>query len=318
MLVNVVKKHHFGHNICYCFDRPFDTSFCCFVGPCFDPVSTLFRPLFSPISDNAGGIVEMSDEPQRVRDITDELDAVGNTTKAATKCYAVGSASLACFLLYSAFRDEVVSLTGGQPVGPVDLSRPEVFVSGLMAGMTVFLFCSLTIRAVGDVAITVVEEVRHQFASNPGIMTGESPPNYERCVAIVAKASLRKMIKPGLLAILSPTFVGLFFRYFGEDPMSGPRAVCSFLMFGTVTGVLMGLFLNNSGGAWDNAKKLVETGFGGGKGSATHAASVTGDTIGDPFKDAAGPSLHVFIKLIATVTLVLAPIFVRSPGQQQP
>ena len=225
-------------------------------------VYVLGMDFFGPISDNAGGIVEMSDEPQRVRDITDELDAVGNTTKAATKGYAVGSASLACFLLYSAFRDEISSLANGKLVGPVDLSKPEIFVSGLLAAMTVFLFCSWTIRAVGDVAITVVDEVRNQFAANPGILTGESQPDYERCVSIVAKASLRKMIKPGLLAILAPTAVGLLFRVVGTDSLSGARAVCSFLMFGTVTGVVMGLFLNNTGGAWDNAKKLVETGYG--------------------------------------------------------
>ena len=225
-------------------------------------VYVLGMDFFGPISDNAGGIVEMSDCEQRVRDITDELDAVGNTTKAATKGYAVGSAALACFLLYSAFRDEISSLAGGKPVGAVDLSKPEIFVSGLLAGLTVFLFCSWTIRAVGDVAITVVEEVRNQLQSNPKILSGELQPDYERCVAIVAKASLRKMIKPGLLAIFAPTIVGLTFRWFGEDPMSGARAVCSFLMFATVTGVLMGLFLNNTGGAWDNAKKLVEGGFG--------------------------------------------------------
>ncbi len=284
-------------------------------------VYVLGMDFFGPISDNAGGIVEMSDEPERVREITDELDAVGNTTKAATKGYAVGSASLACFLLYSAFRDEVASIAGVKDVGPVDLSQPEVFVAGLLAGMVVFLFCAWTIRAVGDVAITVVEEVRNQFASNPGILTGESQPDYDKCVSIVARASLLKMIKPGLLAILAPTAVGIFFRVMGQrgptpDPLAGARAVCSFLMFATVAGVLMGLFLNNTGGAWDNAKKLIETGLHGGKGSLAHKASITGDTVGDPFKDTAGPSLHVLIKLVATVTLVLAPLFATSATRQ--
>jgi Na+/H+-translocating membrane pyrophosphatase len=185
-------------------------------------VYVLGMDFFGPISDNAGGIVEMSDEPQRVRDITDELDAVGNTTKAATKGYAVGSASLACFLLYSAFRDEVASIANnGNGVGAVDLSRPEVFVSGLIASMSVFLFCSLTIRAVGDVAITVVDEVRSQFSSNPSIMTGEVKPNYEKCVSIVAKASLKKMIKP-----VSERIVSLF-----DDILFLVAHMCFYLIF---------------------------------------------------------------------------------------
>ena len=274
----------------------------------------LAMDIFGPIADNAGGIVEMSAQPARVRDITDRLDAVGNTTKAATKGYAIGSAALACFLLFSAFMDEV-SMYTATPFKTVDIAVPEVFIGGLLGAALVFLFSSMAMSAVGSSASAVVNEVRRQFKEIPGIMTGEAKPQYGVCVDVVSKAALAKMVKPGLLAVLLPISTGLFFRSIGEvrgNRLLGAQALAAFLMFATVVGILMALFLNNAGGAWDNTKKLVETGKFGGKGSEAHKAAVTGDTVGDPSKDTAGPSIHVLIKLLSTVTLVLCPLFIGS------
>lgn len=278
-------------------------------------VYVLAMDFFGPIADNAGGIVEMSNQPVRVREITDMLDAVGNTTKAATKGFAIGSAALACFLLFSAYMDEVHAFSG-LPFTSLDITQPEVFVPGLLGAMLVYLFSAFTIKAVGDTAQAVVEEVRRQFRTFPGIMTGDQKPDYKACVSIVTRASLRKMVKPGLLAVSYPMCIGLLFRFLGDlngDPLLGARAVLSMLIFATVSGILMSLFLNNAGGAWDNAKKLIETGMHGGKGGEAHKAAVTGDTVGDPCKDTAGPSLHVLIKLLATVTLVMCPLFIGKP-----
>ncbi|KAK9097695.1 hypothetical protein Syun_024740 [Stephania yunnanensis] len=271
----------------------------------------LTMDMFGPIADNAGGIVEMSQQPESVREITDLLDAVGNTTKATTKGFAIGSAALASFLLFSAYMDEVASFAH-TPFNQVDIAIPEVFVGGLLGSMLIFLFSAWACAAVGRTAQEVVNEVRRQFIERPGIMDYKEKPDYGRCVAIVASASLREMIKPGALAIITPIVVGFLFKLLGHftgQPLLGAKVVASLLMFATVSGILMALFLNTSGGAWDNAKKYIETGVLGGKGSDCHKAAITGDTVGDPFKDTAGPSLHVLIKLLATITLVMAPIF---------
>jgi len=264
---------------------------------------------FGPITDNAGGVVEMSNQPESVRDVTDALDSAGNTTKALTKGYAVGTAALAAFLLFSAFLQEVERF-GGDAVNAsvVNLANPRVFVGGLLGATLVFVFASLAIRAVGRAAGTMIEEVRRQFREDPGIMAGTSTPDYARCVDISVRASLREMILPGALAVGVPILVGVVLRW---------EAAAGMLMIGTITGVLLANVLNNGGGAWDNAKKLIESGglqdSAGkvlGKGSPAHDASVVGDTVGDPWKDTAGPSLHVLIKLLATITLVLAPLFI--------
>jgi K(+)-stimulated pyrophosphate-energized sodium pump len=259
---------------------------------------------FGPITDNAGGIVEMSRQPEEIRKKTDRLDAVGNTTKALTKGYAIGSAALAAFLLFSAYLDELKNYNAG--LDSVNLAKPEVFLGGLLGAMLVFFFSGLAIKAVGKAAGVVIQDVRAQFKEHPGIMLGTEKPDYGRTVDIVTRGALRQMIAPGLVAVGTPIAVGLFFKQFNV----GAEAVAALLMVGTITGIVLATFLNNSGGAWDNAKKFIEMGNYGGKGSPTHKAAVVGDTVGDPFKDTAGPSLHVLIKLLATITLVLAPRFI--------
>jgi K(+)-stimulated pyrophosphate-energized sodium pump len=262
---------------------------------------------FGPITDNAGGIAQFAQAPDEVRHITDVLDGVGNTTKALTKGYAVGSAALAAFLLFSAYLDEIKVRTGVQEF-PVDLSKVEVFLGGFLGLMLIFFFSSLAIRAVGKAAGAIIEEVRRQFREHPGIMLGTERPDYARAVDITAQAGLREMVLPGLLAVLFPIVVGLIL---------GAEGAAALLMVGTMGGILMATVLNNSGGTWDNAKKFIELGHLKGegdkvlgKGTDAHAAAVVGDTVGDPFKDTAGPSLHVLIKLLSTITLVMAPLFI--------
>ncbi|KWT83006.1 sodium-translocating pyrophosphatase [Candidatus Magnetominusculus xianensis] len=259
---------------------------------------------FGPISDNAGGIIEMTEQSKEVRERTDRLDAAGNTTKALTKGYAIASAALASFLLFRAYLDEVENY--GHPIKSVDLAEPVVFVGALLGAALVFIFSALAIMAVGRAAYYVIWDVRDQFKEKPGILAGTEKPDYGRCVDIVTKGALKEMVVPGLVAVLTPIVVGVLFKQLG----AGAEAVASMLMVGTIAGILMATFLNNGGGAWDNAKKYIETGQLGGKGSDTHKAAVVGDTVGDPFKDTAGPSLHVLIKLLSTVTLVLAPLFI--------
>ena len=259
---------------------------------------------FGPIVDNGAGIIEMSGMSEEARRNMDKLDAAGNTTKALTKGYAVGSAGLAAFLLFNAFLKEA-------NVTSVDLAHPETFVGGFIGAALVFLFTAYAIRAVGRAAWAIIKDVRDQFHEDPGIMAGTSKPDYARSVDIVTRSALKEMIVPGLLAVATPVAVGVFFRFVRVTPgLLAGEPLGGTLMVGTIAGVLMALVLNTGGGAWDNAKKFIEAGNLGGKGSPTHKAAVVGDTVGDPFKDTAGPSLHILVKLLSTITLVIAPLLI--------
>jgi len=279
----------------------------------------LAEDTFGPITDNGGGIAEMSNQPETVRNRTDKLDSAGNTTKALTKGYAMASAALAAFLLFASIAEVIadVNTSKGNPMTLVDvfninIGDPLIFVGALVGAVLVFYFASLAIRAVSKAAGEMIEEVRRQFREHKGIMEGTEEPDYASCVDIATRGALRAMVLPALLPILVPIVFGLVYKFALGGTFEGIayQGVLALVIGGTIVGILMANFLNNGGGAWDNAKKFIEEGNFGGKKSPAHAAAVVGDTIGDPFKDTAGPSIHVLVKLLSTICLVMAVLFV--------